>query len=156
MASSGEAESPHTTRAGLHSNQQDTARLPALTTRRARFLFRCRRSPNVGVQRPPQPLTYAEGTDPHGGWTTLNALRCSWVPHPLGVGFAKGAGFDSLGPPSFHFHISSFYLGAWTTLNALIYSWVAHPLGVGFARVRGLTLPALPVSTFRFLVSTLA
>src|SRR5713226_5314759 len=24
-----------------------------------------------------------------GGWSTLNALRRSWVPHPLGVGFAK-------------------------------------------------------------------
>ncbi len=49
--------------------------------------------------------------DSSGGWTTLDALRRSWVPHPLGVGFAKGAGFDSLGPPSFHSHISSFYLG---------------------------------------------
>ena len=56
-----------------------------------------------------------------GGWTTLNALRRSWVPHPLGVGFAKGAGFDSLGPPSFHFQISSFYLG-------VIYPAASKPL----------------------------
>ncbi len=61
----------------------------------------------------------------NGGWTTLNALRCSWVPHPLGVSFEKGAGFDSLGPPSFHFHISSFYL-------AVLYPVASKPLIIGY------------------------
>jgi len=28
----------------------------------------------------------------HGGWSTLNALKRSWVPHPFGVWFIKGFG----------------------------------------------------------------